>query len=169
MAEAGLSVHQTFEPFNEHMVLITTLTHESGEYIPSKFPLNLNWESLTKGNKLQNIGSTLSYIRRYSLQAILNLATDDDDDAVSNTYVAPKPQPKTEPEQNKYDKEAEETLLNWVEQAKLEIAEIAFPGRLMAWKKDNNNMLGRLQKAHPDKFAEVGAAYKTAEENLKGK
>lgn len=169
MAEAGLSVHQTFEPFNEHMVLITTLTHESGEYIPSKFPLNLNWESLTKGNKLQNIGSTLSYIRRYSLQAILNLATDDDDDAVSNTYVAPKPQPKTEPEQNKYDKEAEETLLNWVEQAKLEIAEIAFPGRLMAWKKDNNNMLGRLQKAHPLKFAEVGAAYKTAEENLKGK
>ena len=144
MAEAGLSVHQTFEPFNEHMVLITTLTHESGEYIPSKFPLNLNWESLTKGNKLQNIGSTLSYIRRYSLQAILNLATDDDDDAVSNTYVAPKPQPKTEPEQNKYDKEAEETLLNWVEQAKLEIAEIAFPGRLMAWKKDNNNLLGRL-------------------------
>lgn len=181
MAEAGLSVHQTFAPWDDHMLLITTVTHLSGEEIVSKFPLNLNWESLTKGNKLQNIGSTLSYIRRYSLQAILNLATDDDD-AVSSTYVAPKAQPKPAPKEvyvegkdipfpgdNKYEQASKETLLNWIEQAKLEIAEVTFPGRLLAWKKDNNNMLGRLQKAHPDKFAEVGAAYKTAEENLKGK
>lgn len=181
MAEAGLSVHQTFAPYDDHMLLITTVTHLSGEEIVSKFPLNLNWESLTKGNKLQNIGSTLSYIRRYSLQAILNLATDDDD-AVSSSYVAPKQQPKPAPKpvfvegedppfpgDNKYEQASKETLLNWIEQAKLEIAEVTFPGRLLAWKKDNNNMLGRLQKAHPDKFAEVGAAYKTAEENLKGK
>ena len=171
MAEAGLSVHQTFAPWDDHMLLITTVTHLSGEEIVSKFPLNLNWESLTKGNKLQNIGSTLSYIRRYSLQAILNLATDDDD-AVSSSYVAPKQQPKAEPEQNKFYNEKYDTsitLEKWPAQAKEEIAEITFPGRLLAWKKDNNNMLGRLQKAHPDKFAEVGAAYKTAEENLKGK
>lgn len=181
MAEAGLSVHQTFAPYDDHMLLITTVTHLSGEEIVSKFPLNLNWESLTKGNKLQNIGSTLSYIRRYSLQAILNLATDDDD-AVSSSYVAPKQQPKPAPKpvfvegedppfpgDNKYEQASKETLLNWAEQAKAEIAEITFPGRLPAWKRENNTMLGRLQETYPDKFGEVGAAYKTAEENLKGK
>ena len=191
MVEAGLSLYQTVKTHRDVTpalpVLLTTVTHESGEEISSEFPLSFDWESLTKGNTLQNIGSTLTYIRRYSLQAILNLATDDD--GASSTYTppqnvkpkpAPKAQPKTEPKEifvpgedppfnlpEKYD--TAKTLLKFVEQAKEEIAEIAFPGRLLAWKKDNNNMLGRLQKAHPDKFAEVGAAYKTAEENLKGK
>jgi len=185
MVEAGLSLYQTVKTHRDVEpalpVLLTTVTHESGEEISSEFPLSFDWESLTKGNTLQNIGSTLTYIRRYSLQAILNLATDDD--GASSTYtppqnVKPKPAPKPVyvegedppfPGDNKYEQASKETLLNWIEQAKAEIAEITFPGRLLAWKKDNNNMLGRLQKAHPDKFAEVGAAYKTQEENLKGK
>lgn len=178
MAEAGLSVHQTFAPWDDHMLLITTVTHLSGEEIVSKFPLNLNWESLTKGNKLQNIGSTLSYIRRYSLQAILNLATDDDD-AVSNSYVAPKQQPKPAPKpvfvegedppfpgDNKYSvaaaelrqklkEEKDQKLLDWFEQAKAEISEITFAGRLLAWPKENNQNLLDLQKFHFDKFKEL--------------
>ena len=172
LAAAELAVTQTTACYRDTSpptsVLITTLLHSSGEEISSEFYLDLEAQSLKNANPMQNIGSTITYTRRYALQAILNPASEDDD-GVSSTAKPPKQQPKAEPEQNKYDKEAEETLLNWVEQAKLEIAEIAFPGRLMAWKKDNNNMLGRLQKAHPLKFAEVGAAYKTAEENLKGK
>ena len=160
---------------------ILPILDESGEEISSEFYLDLASQSLKNANPMQNIGSTITYTRRYALQAILNLASEDDD-GVSSAAKPPKAQPKPAPKpvyvegedipfpgDNKYEQASKETLLNWIDQAKAEIAEITFPGRLLAWKKDNNNMLVRLQKAHPDKFAEVGAAYKTAEENLKGK
>jgi len=183
LAAAELAVTQTTACYRDTSpptsVLITTLLHSSGEEISSEFYLDLEAQSLKNANPMQNIGSTITYTRRYALQAILNLASEDDD-GVSSTAKPPKQQTKAEPEQNKYsvaaaelrqkiEEEKEQELLNFPEQAKAEIAEITFPGRLPAWKRENNNMLGRLQKAHPDKFAEVGAAYKTAEENLKGK
>tara|TARA_A100000172_G_scaffold7971_1_gene4410 strand:+ start:2618 stop:3304 length:687 start_codon:yes stop_codon:yes gene_type:complete len=183
LAAAELAVTQTTACYRDTSpptsVLITTLLHSSGEEISSEFYLDLEAQSLKNANPMQNIGSTITYTRRYALQAILNLASEDDD-GVSSTARPPKQQAKAEPKEifvpgedppfnlpEKYD--TAKTLLKFVEQAKEEIAEIAFPGRLMAWKKDNNTMLGRLQKAHPDKFEEVRAAYKTQEENLKGK
>jgi hypothetical protein len=175
LAAAELAVTQTTACYRDTSpptsVLITTLRHASGEEISSEFYLDLASQSLKNANPMQNIGSTITYTRRYALQAILNLASEDDD-GVSSTAKPPKQQPKAEPEQNKFYNEkydTSKTLEKWPPQAKAEIAEITFPGRLLAWKRDNNIMLGRLQKAHPDKFAEVGAAYKTAEENLKGK
>jgi len=175
LAAAELAVTQTTACYRDTSpptsVLITTLRHASGEEISSEFYLDLEAQSLKNANPMQNIGSTITYTRRYALQAILNLASEDDD-GVSSTAKPPKQQTKAEPEQNKFYNEkydTSKTLEKWPAQAKEEIAEIAFPGRLLAWKKDNNTMLGRLQKAHPDKFAEVGAAYKTQEENLKGK
>lgn len=181
LAAAELAVTQTTACYRDTSpptsVLITTLRHASGEEISSEFYLDLASQSLKNANPMQNIGSTITYTRRYALQAILNLASEDDD-GVSSTARPPKQQaqpkeifvPGKDPPidlPELYD--TSQTLLKFVEQAKLEIAEITFPGRLMAWKKDNNNILGKLQKAHPEKFAEIGAVYKTAEENLKGK
>lgn len=181
LAAAELAVTQTTACYRDTSpptsVLITTLRHASGEEISSEFYLDLASQSLKNANPMQNIGSTITYTRRYALQAILNLASEDDD-GVSSTARPPKQQaqpkeifvPGKDPPidlPEKYD--TAQTLLKFVEQAKLEITEITFPGRLMAWKKDNNNILGKLQKAHPEKFAEIGAVYKTQEENLKGK
>lgn len=55
--------------------LITTIFHaDSGEFMESSYPLTAR--DLTNP---QQIGSAISYARRYSLQSILNLNTDDDD------------------------------------------------------------------------------------------
>lgn len=55
--------------------LVTTLTHESGQYITSETPL------LVAGAGNQEFGSALTYMRRYALTALLGIAADEDDDA----------------------------------------------------------------------------------------
>ena len=54
------------------IVLTTTLAHkDSEETIVSTFPVF--------GSKPQEIGSSISYARRYNIQSLLNLAAEDDD------------------------------------------------------------------------------------------
>jgi len=55
--------------------LITSLFHISGESIESKIPINLD------GCTMQEIGSRISYLKRYSLSAILGIVAEEDDDA----------------------------------------------------------------------------------------
>ena len=55
--------------------LITSLFHISGESIVSKIPINLD------GCTMQEIGSRISYLKRYSLSAILGIVAEEDDDA----------------------------------------------------------------------------------------
>lgn len=56
----------------EAIVLTTTLSHkDSDESIISTFPVF--------GSKPQEIGSSISYARRYNIQSLLNLAAEDDD------------------------------------------------------------------------------------------
>lgn len=71
LAENGLSVVQLLGPGPS---LRTELRHASGEAIGSSFP----FEAPADPKKL---GSLLTYLRRYSLVAILGLATEEDDDA----------------------------------------------------------------------------------------
>lgn len=53
--------------------LVTTLSHSSGEFIESaaKIPAHSN---------AQQLGSALTYLRRYTVQALAAIAADDDDD-----------------------------------------------------------------------------------------
>ena len=59
----------------------TLLIHESGEFIESE-PIFMK---PAKANDPQQAGSIISYMRRYSYQAILNLNTGEDDDANIST------------------------------------------------------------------------------------
>jgi hypothetical protein len=73
----GLVVSQTFS----ELELVTTLWHVSGESIESRMTLP---SVETRGlNAAQAMGSAISYARRYSLLALLNLAAEDDDGASS--------------------------------------------------------------------------------------
>ena len=79
----GLSVLQ-FPLSDENRIGVQTiLLHESGEYIESE-PLYM---TPTKVNDPQASGSVITYLRRYSYQAILNLSTGEDDDANAATFV----------------------------------------------------------------------------------
>ncbi len=74
LADNGLSYTQATEIREGGFVLVTTLRHASGQWIGSEYPLPM-------GAKPQEIGSALTYARRYSLSAIACIAADEDDDA----------------------------------------------------------------------------------------
>ena len=79
----GLSQHQfTDSNIEAKSVKITTmLLHESGQYIISD-TLTLPAENRGKYDA-QSVGSAITYGRRYSLSAILGIASENDDDANS--------------------------------------------------------------------------------------
>jgi len=66
----GLAIVQTIE----NGVLHTRLLHTSGQWIASEHPLPMS-------GRPQEIGSALTYARRYSLSALIGIAADEDDDA----------------------------------------------------------------------------------------
>jgi len=81
----GIAMWQTFLDG----VLVTHLTHESGEGIESGVACS------EVGLTPQDFGKKISYYRRYSLIALLGLAPDDDDDAAGFPAAAPVAARKT--------------------------------------------------------------------------
>jgi hypothetical protein len=75
LAKHGMSFAQTTHMTGDGLVLRTTLLHSSGQSISSEYPLPMMLD------KPQQMGSALTYARRYSLAAICGIAADEDDDA----------------------------------------------------------------------------------------
>lgn len=73
LAENGLSVTQLTVLADGKLTLVTRLLHASGQYMDSVYPL-------PSGAAPQEMGSAITYARRYSLCAILGIAADEDDD-----------------------------------------------------------------------------------------
>lgn len=92
LSKNGLAVVQSMhkdergEPF-----LRTTLGHSSGQWMSSWLPITPAKDG--SKNELQALGSTLTYLRRYSLAAIVGVAPDEDDDGNNNNFKS-KPQAK---------------------------------------------------------------------------
>jgi hypothetical protein len=84
LTDNGLSVVQVMLPDN---TLVTTLMHESGQWLRSYLKLN------PAQNTPQGVGSALTYGRRYSLAAIVGISQDDDDgeEATSPAKQASRP------------------------------------------------------------------------------
>lgn len=76
LAKHGLAITQTINvrEGQVHPLLETLLLHTSGESISSTVPL-----AVSKAGP-QEFGSVMSYLRRYSLMALLGIAGADDDD-----------------------------------------------------------------------------------------
>jgi hypothetical protein len=72
---------------NNVMTLITRITHSSGEWLQQSMTC-----PVTKPDA-QGIGSSLSYMRRYVLSAVVGIYQDDDDG--NNASFAPKERPAT--------------------------------------------------------------------------
>jgi len=76
LSDNGLSVTQTcdFIPENPEMVVVvTTLMHSSGEFISGRLAAK------PVKQDPQGVGSTITYLCRYSLQSIVGIAPEDDD------------------------------------------------------------------------------------------
>jgi hypothetical protein len=77
-SEVGLAIVQMIEGTQ----LVTTLTHSSGEFISTAADIPAHTNA-------QQLGSALTYLRRYTVQALAAIAADDDDDG-----AAASPPPK---------------------------------------------------------------------------
>jgi hypothetical protein len=94
LSDAGLAVTQTFIPTEGCTLLRTTLRHTSGETVDSDVPLI----TVNGRNALHDWGGAVTYIRRFSLLAALNLAAgieDDDGDSADKAPAAPAAKPQT--------------------------------------------------------------------------
>jgi hypothetical protein len=70
----GISVLQPIIQVDGKSFVETVLLHESGEFISS-----LTEVIVSKANDAQQQGSGISYARRYGLQSLANIGSDDDD------------------------------------------------------------------------------------------
>ena len=88
----GLSVVQIPIVSNKGNTLVTRLLHSSGEWIESELPLRQQRDGA------QALGSVLTYMRRYALSSMLNIATDvDDDGQIADTdHVGAEPEVQTQ-------------------------------------------------------------------------
>ena len=91
-AENGLAVSQVPVFDGGALTLATLIAHESDEWMEGSYPIALG--------SAQEMGSRLSYARRYSLGAMAGVAADDDDDGgeADRNSTKPKPQPARKPE-----------------------------------------------------------------------
>lgn len=90
LAKNGLTIVQGVvdDTEDQRIKIDTLLLHESGEWI--KTILSMPQAHETRMNPAQALGSLLTYGRRYAITSLLNLASDEDNDA--NT-----PEPKLAP------------------------------------------------------------------------
>lgn len=87
LAECGLAVTQELTGgSNGYTGIKTTVWHEGGGRISSTVEVD------TKGRSPQEIGSQITYFKRYALAAALGLSTEEDDDGNSAQHAAKEPQ-----------------------------------------------------------------------------
>lgn len=111
LADVGLAVHQMLDCVFDKPAVRTIILHKSGERVEGTFPL-----LVTDEMSAQEIGSLITYVRRYALVAALGLVTEDDDDgnhASGNTVeketVKPAPGP-LDPNALMSDEKADEVV-----------------------------------------------------------
>ena len=86
------------------VIIRTVIAHESGETIENELIL-----PVTIGGRIsdaQAIGSAITYARRYSLQSLVGISADEEDDdgnSASGRVVETKPQVKQQPKQEKQE------------------------------------------------------------------
>lgn len=79
LVENGLAVVQGGLYVDGQWMLVSRLTHVSGQWFETYFPL------ISKDQTAQSMGSAMSYAKRYSYQALLNVVSDGEDDDAEAT------------------------------------------------------------------------------------
>lgn len=102
----GLAVIQLpIEAADGHLAVKTVLMHESGESIESV--LSMPVPEIKGANATQKAGGAITYIRRYALTSMLNIAADEDTDAAKQQEPRRKEYQPAQPKQQPVKKEPE--------------------------------------------------------------
>lgn len=74
--------------YNGHVIVRAILLHKMGHQVDTSLVVPFDFSGSKNSNTAQAMGSAVSYGKRYSLCALLNIATRDDNDAqTSNVYA----------------------------------------------------------------------------------
>jgi hypothetical protein len=84
LAKHGLALIQRLEHTGGQPAIRTELRHTEGAVIAASFPIG------TTNGTPQELGSLLTYLRRYALTAMLGIAAEDDNDAQDVASAAPQ-------------------------------------------------------------------------------
>lgn len=136
LSKNGIAFTQTTRMDGDVMMLDTRLTH-GNEFMESEYPI------CRFPAKQQEIGSALTYGKRYSLFSFVGIAGEDDDDG--NAATTPASAPKTD--------------------VKAIIETLSFcyvPADVETWWKDNKATLSRLPKPALDEVIAACSAKKSA-------
>ena len=91
LARNGIAYTQSTRMDGNILMLDTRLTHSSGEWMESEYPV------CAFPAPQQQIGSALTYSRRYSLFGLVGIAGEDDDGEGAVTAPVPKQEPRKPP------------------------------------------------------------------------
>lgn len=122
--------------------IVTRVFHESGEVFESA-PFFIKWEQGAKMNGIQSTGSIITYLKRYTLCALLGINSDDDDDGVSAGYnqrgtqnYSNQQQQQQPPQQQQSPEQKKQQLINQLQQTGTDIASVS------KWIAEQNNVSG---------------------------
>lgn len=113
LAKAGLYVQQPISGDE----IITLVKHESGQFRACSMPM-VAWQGQGT-TPIQNLGGAITYLRRYSLGAMLALATEEDDDGASTGKLQPgtaKSAPKQTPQPAQLTDQQQNIIDEWMSQ-----------------------------------------------------
>ena len=151
----GIWFVQTLEQSDGKYRLITTLAHSSGQWIASETPL------MVDGGNNQAFGSALSYMRRYALQSILGLCSEEDDDGNAGDGNEARERGNAKPEPKKPATDAKlEAAKKFTDQAIVEIGSRKNGAEVDEWLSLNAKMVAALKSGYPDLYAYVDGAMK---------
>lgn len=77
--DCGLSISQEVTSESNHVAVTTFILHESGQWLQFG-PLSLQIESNGRMNANQAAGSTITYARRYAIESVTGIASQEDTD-----------------------------------------------------------------------------------------
>ncbi len=148
LTDNGLAFTQTTQyGAADGLYLITTLLHTSGQWLRAEYPLPANATP-------QQMGSALTYARRYSLSAITGTAADEDDDG-DKAEVQGKKIPAAEPTYSDGKKVAPHEISipdkprasDWIEFGELLVTAVngaTDEAEARAWKVANRRLLDQM-------------------------
>lgn len=157
LAKHGIAIMQMSGMEESGVVLYTRLTHFSGQWIESVYPVTIS-------QKHQDIAAAMTYAKRISLSAIAGVAGEDDDDgnaannAPVNTVRAAKQTPKPVV-QGYTDRESSEVLAAMVGA----LRNIQSKTDLQVW---GTSVAETIKKLTPPDQATVRAEFVAAQKRL---
>lgn len=152
LSKHGISVTQPTRVEDGILMLETRLACQ-GQWIASEYPV------CAFPVKQQEMGSALTYSRRYSLFSLVGIAGEEDDDANAATSATPAPKRDSHKVSKETSAVAKEAAIMAISMAQnLEI--------LQSWGVDHKVEMGRMSA---EDVAEVRKAFKAKHDELKAK